>query len=43
MQHIIKKQAIELTIDKHLDAFDIQQQVTRLGTGISFCRCLKLN
>jgi hypothetical protein len=28
MQHIIKKQVIELTIGKHLDAFDIQQQVS---------------
>jgi hypothetical protein len=28
MQHIIKKQVIELVIDKHLDAFDIQQQVS---------------
>ncbi|OQP68334.1 contractile injection system tape measure protein [Niastella populi] len=28
MQHLIKKQIIELTIDKRLDAFDIQQQVS---------------
>lgn len=28
MQHIIKKQVIELRIDKSLDAFDIQQQVS---------------
>jgi hypothetical protein len=28
MQHIIKKQVIELEIDKRLDAFDIQQQVS---------------
>src|SRR5689334_1089455 len=28
MQHIIKKQVIELTIDKQLDAFAIQQQVS---------------
>lgn len=28
MQHIIKKQVIELVIDKRLDAFDIQHQVS---------------
>lgn len=28
MQHIIKKQIIELVIDKHIDAFEIQHQVS---------------